>query len=244
MTEYLDILERLGVTPNFFTSEAYWQAAGWEEKRGVLYNWVEDGEGRLMLPPANVCGLLAKSPWADFPGYAGVGYRYPLDVQFVYDPRKVVSLEGHDRQVFRKNVHRFEREHVEIGYRPAAEGEVLGCLSDWLEEGQEVYDLETVLVYVEACGPDRSRVLVADGMVVGANLWDENYRWINFRYSFQRRDVKCLSEYLRYCFYREATNGGKLVNDGGNLGSDTLDRFKRKLGPDIIDQIYTWSEEA
>ena len=246
-SEYTDRLKRLGVVPNFFISERYWQAAGWRafvQMNGEIH--VLDGDGHEMLPPVGPDRLLPAEVWCGLEGYGGLGRRVFLDHQFIYDPASFHDLSGHGRAVFRKNVRRFEKWHPEWAVRPpTGSDELVGALGEWLEPGQEVYDLETIMAYLEACPAEEARVLETEEGVVAINAWDSNWAFINFRYNFVRRGVKYASEFARLRFYLEMAERrpGVLVNDGGSLGSEALFRFKEKLGPVRVDSLYSWKKE-
>jgi len=124
---------------------------------------------------------------------------------------------------------------------------VLGVLEDWAgdrtRESEEIHDSTTI---VEAlCSiPMNAKVLVLRDDLVGFNVWDENYKYINFRYSFGR-GLPYLSEYLRWAFYTDwdVLSSRKLVNDGGSLDSSSLHKFKERLGPVEIQKIYSIRKE-
>jgi len=248
-SEYETRLTRAGVEPNFFVSERYWQAAGWAAKSldGGTTLHVLDQEGQEMLPPMDPDGPRPAEVWCDFVGYQGLGQAEFLDHQFLYLPSSFLDLSGHQRAVFRRNVRRFDKRNPNWTYRqPRSQDELMGVMGDWLEDGQEVYDLDAIVRYMETCPAAESRVLGVDGEVVAANAWDYNRTFINFRYSFVRRGVKYLSEFVRLQFYLDMMDRwpGRFVNDGGSLGSDRLFRFKSKLGPWRVDQLHTWRKET
>jgi len=49
-----------------------------------------------------------------------------------------------------------------------------------------------------------------------------------------------MGEYLRLQFY-QALEPDTLVNDGGALGSEGLERFKRKLNPVEVRERRSWN---
>jgi hypothetical protein len=76
--------------------------------------------------------------------------------------------------------------------------------------------------------------------LIGLNIWDENWKYVNFRYCIDDGS-SFLQEYLRYQFYTdpEIQAKGKLVNDGGALDSEGLLRFKLKLNPVQVIKVYS-----
>jgi len=246
-SDYEARLVRAGVEPNFFVSERYWWAAGWAAvPNGDDVIHVLDQAGLDMLPPMGQDRPVPTEVWCDFLGYQGIGQAKFLDHQFLYYPSSFLDLSGHQRAVFRRNVWRFDRRHTDWVYRqPRSQDELMGALGDWLEAGQEVYDLDATLRYLEDCPAEESRVLEVDGEVVAINAWDRNLTFVNFRYSFARRDVKYASEFARLRFYLDTLERWplRIVNDGGSLGSEQLLKFKNKLGPWRIDSMYSWRKE-
>jgi len=75
--------------------------------------------------------------------------------------------------------------------------------------------------------------LYKDGKLVAINIWDENYKYINYRYCIVDRKEPFLDEFVRYLFYTDLVilKTGKLVNDGGTVGNQGLEHFKDKLNP-------------
>jgi len=244
-SKYEEALQAVNVTPNFFVSERYWLAAGWVCTQEADLMIVRDEEGLQVLPSIGPKGLVEGLAWSDFPGYVGIGMLSFLDYQFIYDPASFSDLSGGSRAVFRKNVRRFDRDHTEWEYRrPVSCEEMIQLLGEWLQEGEEVYGLETILAYLEACSGDESRVLTIGGKPVAMTAWDSNWAYINFRYCFADRSVKYSSEFVRLQFYLDmiSRHKGKTVNDGGALGNLELMRFKNKMGPVRVDSIYSWKE--
>ena len=239
--EYERRLQLGGWEPNFFVSREYVTASRWEvgNAGGVLA--VFDGD-QMMLPPVDEGGLLIRgNPWADYEGYQGDGEQELMDVQFIYDPISFEDLSGGKREVFRKNTRKFAKAHPGLVYREAESvDELLSSFGLWLDEEREVYDVEGIMRYLDAADLSRVRILTDGSDLIGANVWDENFCYINFRYSFVDPSVRFASEYIRLLFYLDMRGRGKLVNDGGSLGSDRLHRFKSRLGPERIGEIHTW----
>lgn len=237
-SDYESLLITDVTMPNFWVAEEYWRAAGWKLKdsQGVLAPY----DGRTRMLPTLPGTLLGCDCWAGWPGLWGFNGDF-LDWQFLYDPASFHDLSGHDRAVFRKNTRHFERLHADIVYRPLRDDDnPTALLAEWVTEGQEVYDLDTIIRYLEQLTPDRAAILEVGGTPVGLNCWDENYLFVNFRYSFAGK-IPYLSEYIRLRFYLDmADRTKKLVNDGGSLGNDNLYRFKMKLRPHGVLPVYSW----
>lgn len=247
------------VVPNFVCSVGYLFAAGAkvEEEKGALVVRIPGdvvGEWEILLPPVGMArdvygkgeGVVFPSAeilW-DFEGYdPGPGYvREFWDHEFIYDPYRFNDLSGGNWKVFRKNVRRFERTHAPLHVQ-ASRTKVYGFWLEWLEsqEGTYIDDLDAINNYL-ITGQGYRSALEVDGKLVGVNVWDENYKYINFRYCFSLPEYKYANEFQRLTFYTSprVTISGKQVNDGGSLGSQSLYRFKSKLNPVEIRERFSW----
>lgn len=265
---YLSALEELGAIPNFWCSEEYFEKAGITVIESEEWVFALDGDSYL-LPP-----LPLVSPFEELPPQAKIWNGYPdqpelrwidakfhvseqFDLNYVYEPGKVVSLSGGDKKVFRKNVRKFpQRLGKELRYLPwDAAGEVLGVArlleqvrelsTTWLSSKRsadgEAYERDIIIRYVVR-GDNRLVLLDEDGEVWGIDIWDENYQHINFRYSISRNEP-FLNEYQRLQFYLKMNSEkpNKNVNDGGNLGDDGLAAFKERLGPSFAFPIFSYT---
>lgn len=241
--DYLKVVENSGLSPNFFMSEEYLEAKGleWIEERG-LWGCRESGEPGWYLPPVRVDGGLGLHAvvWAGLPGVEGPEF---LDYEFIYDPQRFLSLGGHHWSVFRKNVRKWPMRMASNGseYRRLAEDECMeegaNLFASWAGGG-EVFDPETMLRMVVG-GRNRAG-LFRGGVLVGMNVWDWNWMYVNFRLCLDNGEP-FLQEYLRWLFYTSPVilDSGKLVNDGGCLGSGGLFNFKMKLHPVEVRKIYS-----
>lgn len=243
LSHYLGTLERLGVVPNFWTSAEYLLRSGayWLILGELSGFHVYDDE--WFLPPLNNGGPYLDAPiYAGFPDQAIPGAEF-LDYQIIYDPRDFQDLSGGRWQTFRKNVRKYPvRTPGFHEYRRLVSDEYLSELSRLLTswaEGRDVFDPDTFVRFV--LNGDNRKGLFVDGRLVGLNVWDENYRYVNFRYCVDDSSP-FLNEYMRYLFYTdtEILQTGKLVNDGGALGSEALFRFKQKLNPCQIMKVYSY----
>lgn len=243
-------MERLDLNPNCFMSDEYFRASGWrvEEDDGVVL--VRASDDALIMPPVGPEGIVSTGGpfWASHleKGPEPKVGRVLLDHQYLYDPRTFEDLSGGARKVFRKNVRQFQEAHgFSVSYESVNVGEALQVVVRWLETlqaaGIALHDSDTIIKYMgtEATSA-RCWGLFVYGELRAVNVWDSNWKYINFRYCFTDGTLECLSEFARLQFYlRNALPRGKLVNDGGDLGSESLARFKRKLGPHLIHHIYT-----
>ncbi len=244
--EYLYLLEKFGIAPNFWCSEEYFKRAGWELKEpepGVFQMFLD---GDPMLPPIHQDkGLLEGDCFADFEGYTGFGEPVFLDYEYIYDPKEFLAMEGKKWAVFRKNVRKFpQRVNEVLIYRPVENFcASSNPLNEWLEEkGEEdIHDADTMVDFV-LNGENRKVLVGADsGIIYGINVWDSNYKFINYRYCFHAGG-NFLSEFLRLTFYLDpdVSSTGKLINDGGSLDKDWLRAFKLKMNPIRERRVYTW----
>jgi len=265
---YLKELERRRIEPNFWTSEEYIQKAGLQQvmEDGWLFI-VEDGA--VVLPPLPI-GPQApfdKKIWSDFhehiPGHTPQFHREyfdgeldELDLEYIYDPLNFNHMDGAHWAVFRKNCRKWpNRNPGEIVYdrltlsndNPHGLFELIVSWLTGLEESgeEEIHDHEVLLKYLYN-GLNR-KALWLDGELMGVNIWDSNYKYINYRYCICRPDQPFLSEYLRWRFYTDRViqltrkQTGKLVNDGGVLDRPALKAFKDKMNPCRVRSVYTWT---
>ena len=266
---YLTRLQTLNLIPNFWISQEYFEKAGIKESSWVAPNGTHyiilTQEGHIMFPPLDQEGIghnlfnvmrSYMNIWAGLPTtkpvdwYAGGRFVSEfLDFNFIYDPKDFLGMEGKRWQTFRKNVRKWPRNNPMSGYRDInpecerTEEQIRELLINWLGamgEDTEIHDDEVLFKYAFE-GQNRKGVFNRMGELVGLNIWDENYKFINYRFCICRNEP-FLSEYMRYRFYRdpEIQAKGKLVNDGGSLDRDELERFKRKLNPIEIYDIFTW----
>jgi len=252
VNKYLEELERAGIDPNFWCADEYFQRAGWSVHSSFGKVWAEDKDAGFVLPCLSLSGgfeMRGFDVWADLEGYEGMPLltREFLDYNFIYDPRNFLKMEGGDWAVFRKNSRKFAKRqthpcfYTDRYHTVVCEEDIKGLFISWLEgkEG-EIHDDEVMLNYL-LNGDNRKFLIDSDGELIGINVWDENYKYINFRYCIC--DSKpFLSEYMRLLFYTDAEilGKGKLVNDGGSLDNKALSDFKLKMNPVEIKNVYSW----
>lgn len=241
VSEYLAVAKASGADPNFFMSWDYLTLKQLECRvDGGRWGFGEPGEPGWYLPP--VCGRRLEcigGTWAGLPDVVG---RELLDCEYLYDPKQFLDLSGSRWKVYRKNVRKWpSRGPGVVTYRGLAAGELApetaNLVAQWAD-GRELYDPET-MIRVALDGRHRWG-LFRSGELVGLNVCDVNWRYVNFRLCVDNGDP-FLQEYLRHQFYtsRRVQCWGRLVNDGGSLGSEGLRRFKEKLNPLVTRAIYS-----
>jgi len=244
--DYLKAIEESQAIPNFWMSEEYITRKGLIIKETPrVWGLVEadDPDGPWFFPPFycvnNAPGDLSTKWWAGIPGdiweHNGESF---LDYQFIYDPRNFKTLEGHHWRAFRREAIKWPDSHGAYG-----KDYTYGCMFD-SQEGvgdlllkwagdREVFDVEVMIDYAlhGACRWG----LWYHGELVGLNVADTNWRFVNFRYCLDIGDEN-LQHYLRLLFYRSPmilnlAEKGVMVNDGGCLGDGGLETFKLRMNP-------------
>lgn len=246
-------------SPNFWCSEEYFEKAGWGVvehgpwKGGSDAAWysVMDDTGKNMLPAVEKTGmgLWYRNCWAGFstmdPARAKTGVDF-LDYEFIYRPSDFMDLSGGAWHTTRKNMRWAEKDAGE-GFQlwPAvSEAAIEELVTAWSEDSGEVeyYDPEIMLKYLFH-GQNRLFVVGRSGRLYGILAWDSNWRYINFRYCVVRPGIRGLSDTARVMFYRFSYARcfpGLLVNDGGSLDRPGLHRYKTRLNPFQVNQIFTF----
>lgn len=239
------------LTPNFWMTEEYVQRKGlqWVEENG-LWGWQEMEEGGWVFPPIDCSKQFIHAPcWAGFSVSSEVGavvgafsqVARPLDFQFIYDPERFLDLTGSQWKVFRKNIKKYpERFPGFLEYKEIKPGEhdtdLTEMLLNWAG-AKDIYDNDVMVDYL--FNGNMRWGLFRDGKLEGVNVADENHKHLIFRYCLDS-GIPFLNEYLRWRFYTDpfVQACGKLVNDGGSLGSLGLFNFKMKLNPVEVQQVF------
>jgi len=215
---------------------------------GVVY--IADPDRRNILPPISKGGQFPVNVpvWADLGKYSPKGLKAKfLDYEYVYDPNSFIDLSGSKWKVFRKNIKKFsKRYHLKTFYRTDFnKQQIYNFVEEWADEikWDEVQDAKVMLKYAYN-GHNRKALINQDGKIIGLNIWDCNFKYINFRYCLCL-NMPFLSEYMRYLFYTnittsDITGGPVLVNDGGTLGNPGLKTFKNKLNPIKTRKVFSW----
>lgn len=248
MSRYINLLKLLNISPNFWISEEYFQKAGLVEKENNESVWIEDDDGMLVFPPLYQFYENIKKIWSDFDKDDFWVYGFDkefLDYEYLYDPKEFIEMEGHKWMVFRKNCRKFSKRYgknlIYGDLKDYSRKQLAEVFLEWLEgDDREIHDSDVMLKYVFE-GENRKGLWDEDGNLLGLNIWDENYKYVNFRFSFCRR-IDFLAEHMRWRFYTDPfiLNKIKLVNDGGVLDNPNLEFFKDKMNPCQKRKVYTW----
>jgi hypothetical protein len=254
---YFELLENLGIEPNFFCSDEFFEKAGFEIVEEEDAYWVEY-EGGIMFPPIPI-------DFFDFREYSKIwlgldGIEKPqgwhstfFDYEFIYNPAHFANMWGGEWRTFRKNVRKFPSRYPAStnyltlhndNFVPTDE-EIMALFTSWLDSThkEEIHDPDIILDYLLG-GDNRGFLIDENGKLLGINCWDYNWKFINFRFCFHNCNYPFLSEYLRFLFFTdpEIAQDGRLVNDGGSLGSEALFSFKEKLNPVLIRSMFSWEK--
>jgi hypothetical protein len=251
--EYIQRMKYLGIEPNFFCSEEYFKKADFEEEwndRAFWYSY----EGDIMLPPIISYPEFYESTDKIWLGLDGIDLpkgwiREFFDYEFIYDPRNFLQMSGGDWATFRKNIKKFPKRYDKVveyylqeDYSPTDE-EITELFISWLNSDKDsgIHDPDIIFEYLLR-GRNRAFLVDEEGILLGINCWDYNWKFINFRFCFVDPNYPFLSEYMRYLFYTsEVCLGDKrLVNDGGSLYNESLHRFKLKMNPAEVRKMYSW----
>lgn len=266
-SEYITLLEKSKTLPNFYCSEEYMNKSGFIEKTQDDYIYWEIDKWIVTPPLHKITGepITKISPswmnkiWSDFYGWVmpGMVKSEFLDHEFIFDPESFLKMEGGEWQVFRKNCRKFPRrfQNGGLSYKYIDElyskkgvekvnEKLKEVLINWLsgKKDKEIFDDETMLGYL-FYGKNRKVLFTTKGDIYGINIWDENYKYINFRFCICRQEA-FLSEYIRYIFYTDPDilSKGKMVNDGGSVNNPQLEKFKMKMNPLRVRKVQTWTK--
>jgi hypothetical protein len=241
------------VHPNFYCSEEYLRfsdATCFTENGWV---WVESDGWALFPPlPMNKWRWSYEIPyyweepiWADFIDTVYISRKMEfLDIEFIYNPKAFKDLSGGDWNVYRKNIRKYPKRHEKWVYSNSSTyKEVTNLLGEWLEGKKDVVeDVNFILRFVTDYSTQRKFLYDGEGNLVAINAWDENYKYINYRFCITKPNQPFLEEFTRHQFYIDPViqDSGKFVNDGGCLGSEGLKRFKRKMNPVQERDVHSW----
>ena len=241
-TYFLTMAQQKGKSPNFWMSEEYIDLAGLEWSEGYGFQGFRDEERVWIFPyflthHQIFSGTHSLTSFQDEPK-GGLSF---WDYEFIYDPKDFLSLNGKKWKTFRKNIKKhWPKDYKYRRLKDQDQDDVAELFLKW-SEGKTLYDPETFTNFV-LWGKNRWGLFL-DGVLRGVNVFDTNWKYINYRICFDDGELY-LNEYLRYKFYTSqwTLEQNKLVNDGGCLGSEGLERFKRKLNPIEVKMIYTGVE--
>lgn len=245
------------ILPNFWFSLEYFKKANLEIKYEQGWVWLED-DSRVVFPPIylwnegiyNVNEVpIEHGYWSSFHDYKIITFpnKKFLDYEYIFNPLYFKNMAGGKWKTFRKNCRKWPRNNTRNLYAKLIKNslfqyKVNNLLEKWLinKKNEIIEDDMTIFNYFQN-GENRKVLFNSYNNIVGINIWDENWKYINYRYSVTDPSEPFVSEYLRWLFYTdpEIVNKNKLVNDGGTLGNENLKKFKNKMNPVQINKIYT-----
>jgi len=252
---YLDLLQKKEIDPNFWVSYPYLNLAGVECFTTDNWTWIEEN-GTVLFPAIELNqsqkSYPFKSGWADFGNL-----KFPegeltfLDYEYLYMPSNFLNMKGKRWTTFRKNSRKWPKR---IGGKYCYEStssnnnELESLLISWLENEKTgvIHDDEVLMKFIfESLPGVRRKSLTADGKLFGINIWDENYKYLNYRVCICDPNEPFLNEFCRLLFYTDPIilNSKKVVNDGGVLDRTGLEKFKDKLNPLRKRTVLSWSQE-
>lgn len=244
--------------PNFFVSFPYIAASNARFCSNDNWMWIE-ADGVCLFPPvALTCPPSGPPPvdyvWSDFDGDEAPlpGYEPEfLDWEYIYDPKDFFEhrMTGKKWATFRKNVRKWPRRHpgskvVVLANPEGDNAQVRNLVANWLERKEnEAEDPEVLVTLALDPPPGTGHMYVVDGedRIAAAAIWDVNWEYVNFRFLIAREDP-FLDEFSRWSLlmYVAQAFPRKLVNDGGTLGKEGLERFKDRLNPVRKRKVNSW----
>jgi len=242
-TDYFQAIANSGLLPNFWCSDTYWDAADWTCHKFGATVWVQDSDGVLMLPPMTpLFGINRKmciEPiWSSLPGMEiGRGTNDFLDWNYYYNPGRIAQADGPEFSTFRKNRKKWPDRHQD--WRWGDEKPDVGLVIRWAGERDYIHSAEILEWYLK--NAPHHICLYYKRQMVAWMAWDYNPMTVNFRWLIVDPEHAFLDEYCRAWFYEQHKNSARLVNDGGTLGSKSLEFFKDRLCPLKKEPIYSWS---
>jgi hypothetical protein len=258
--------------PNFFCSAEFLAHKGcsvFRGKNGGIWAAEKEFPSCAIIPPVGDLPEEVEEIWSDTDGWEppkeeslADWEKEFLDWEFWFDPKRFKDMSGGGWAKFRKNSRKWPR-RILFGYeyRPllgSHRGEIADLLERWLlgEKAQEeIYDLEVMFDYLMNPINENIRrmglfkIATFDRtlkVLVGINAWDENLWAINYRYCITDPEERSnfIDEFCRLNFYLGVADSGKLVNDGGSLGKEGLERYKESLNPVKKRPVYRWKRRT
>lgn len=259
LNQYLQQAQKIGIKPNFYLSEVYLrlaEATCWKDWGWI---WIEADDWCMFPPlrgyihpdcmPQLECwwpDLGITKVWSDFENYCPSFFssRF-LDYEYVFNPKHFNNMNGGKWNIYRKNVRKWPRINEKWTYGDyLAQRDAELLLADWLDKkSKTVQEAEMIIKYLLSDEPGICRkALHSDGKLMAINAWDENWMYINYRFCIVDKSQPFLDEFTRYLFYTDPWIQAKqkLVNDGGSLNNEGLERFKDKLNPVQKRSVYSW----
>lgn len=221
------------------------------ERNGWL--WLKDKYWVLFpaLPPEPITTEAPEIDriWALFSNDTSMNIHYHfLDWQYLFRPSDFLNMNGHRWEVFRKNSRKWSNRNPDWKYTAdkPTDSEAGLLIAEWLEQKRnDVHDGE-LLAWFAHFNTDlpifRKYLYNKSGELVAINAWDENWMFVNYRVCIVKIGEPFLDEFIRLLFYTDPFVIGmnKIVNDGGTLGHEGLERFKDKMNPFQKTRIYSW----
>ena len=263
---YLNRAKRIKLIPNFFISVPYLKLSNVKGFMEDGWVWIEDEEW-LLFPPLSLttnnhhCPFISKlkNVWSDFeslhpsPNFSKKEF---LDWEYIFNPTHFNDLSGGKWETYRKNIRKWPRTHENWKYLDYIDTisnrtKIRYLLADWMEIKMEnLQDYDLIINYILGYHSNvhfKFLYHIKDKLnpiydLYAINVWDENWMYINYRYCIIKKDNPYLDEFARYLFYTDPIiqRKGKLINDGGCLGNEGLERFKDKLNPVKKRAVYSW----
>jgi hypothetical protein len=168
-----------------------------------------------------------------------------LDWEYIFDPAHFQNMAGGSWNTFRKNVRKWPRDNPQHEYSelPPHKARVQELILDWFSlREEETQDAEIIVNYLLKPHPGiRRKYMYKNGELVGINVWDWNYKYLNYRLCIAKSGERFLDEYMRWSFYVDpgTITANRMVNDGGVLGKEGLERFKDKMNPFLKRKRYS-----
>jgi len=256
--DYFRILQETGHSPNFCCSEEWFNKDGWtvySDDEGYVHV-MDDANVRMfpaiLAPSSGRPSLTRRFPYSiGFSSFRptpteGEALQY-WDHEFIYKPQIFSDLSGQHWRDVRKNL-KWAREDLGEDTWLDSPGSILGEELDKLLQGWKpsddapVFAPETLVIYALE-GKHRLALRGAKtGRLVALLIWDENWKYINFRYCLTIGGVRGLSDTARVAFHLyQSVRSTKLINDGGSLGRTGLFKYKTRLNPVAVNSIYGWT---
>lgn len=253
-SQYLKNLQLSGINPNFWTSQEYFEKAGWQEidypTDGIVR--IVDSEGYDMLPSLdndNIC-INPTECWSDFKeSYCWAMCLKPqfLDYEYIFKAANFMDMNGGKWSLFRKNsrkwANRIGQGYIYKSIDEDSQIQLNNVVVSWLQslgDMEMVHDDEVMLKYVFE-GENRMGLFTEDGVLKAINIWDSNWKYTNYRYCICCKEP-FLSDFSRLLFYQDMyrRNPECLINDGGVLDKISLKDFKDHMNPISVRKVYSW----
>lgn len=252
LKDYLILSQKRRIEPSFFHTIAYLELAGAEAYSNEHWAWVEC-EGWIMFTPVFIASTiqLTEDGYDHFPNkniwcanlkdeeLFTITYQPQfLDFEYIFDPAAFKDMSGGKWNTFRKNVRKWPRENPNHKYTSELINfdDLSALMGVWLEgRSDKAEDAELMINMALNIRPDVQRSFMYNeaGELVGMNVWDESWKYVNYNLCVVKPGERFLDEFMRYKFYTMPPFffNGKKVNDGGTLGREGLERFKDKMNP-------------